>query len=180
MTCIFTCDLCTSEFKSKAYNVLTGYWCPFCKKKTEAKVLAFLATLEGEWDTQLRREWCRFSATGNVMPIDFGSVAHHMTLELDGPQHFKQISNWNGPEEVQEKDLEKIKACLSNGYHHLRMTQEEVWKDKYDWKHMLLATITRLQTTSTPQCIFISNTEKYVQHQTTLDASGIPYEKVRP
>ena len=41
-TCIFDCDICHSEFKSKLYNVLTGYWCPYCKKKTEAKVYTFL------------------------------------------------------------------------------------------------------------------------------------------
>jgi hypothetical protein len=38
----FDCEKCHSSFDSKLYNVLAGYWCPYCKKKTEAILNAFL------------------------------------------------------------------------------------------------------------------------------------------
>ena len=62
----FDCDTCHSEFESRLYNVLSGYWCPFCKKKTEAKVLKLLRC-----KTQLRFDWCRYSKINNIIQFDF-------------------------------------------------------------------------------------------------------------
>jgi len=94
---IFDCNVCHSEFDTKLYNVLTGYWCPFCKNKSEAKVLQFLREEYPTCKTQIRHSWCKFSKTNNIMPFDFGIETHRILIELDGIQHFEQVSNWNNP-----------------------------------------------------------------------------------
>jgi len=167
---IFNCDLCTSEFESKLYNVLTGYWCPFCKKKTEALLLKFLRNEYPSCKTQLRFEWCRTADTRQIMPFDFGIEDNKILIELDGKQHFSQVSNWNAPEDVQLKDIEKIKRCIKEGYSIIHLCQEDVWKNKYDWKKYLLEEIEQLKT-SEPKCVFIQMTTIYEKHIAKLENS---------
>jgi len=167
-TCIFDCDLCHSEFKSKLYNVLTGYWCPYCKKKTEAKVHTFLKSQDSEWTTQLRFPWCRFSNTENIMPFDFGSISKKILIEVDGAQHFTQISNWNTPESVQVKDIEKIHYSMKEGFSIIHISQTDIWNNTYDWKKVLQTAIEKLQEKE-PQCIFISSKSIYETHISKLD-----------
>lgn len=177
-TCTFDCDICGSEFHSRAYNVLTGYWCPYCKKKTEAIVLAFLKESFVNCKAQLRFDWCTFSKTKNIMPFDFGLVDDKILIELDGKQHFSQVSNWDTPEHVQIKDIEKIKHSIQQGYSIIHLCQEDVWKNTYDWKKVLLHEIERLKS-SEPQCIFIQINDIYQQHIIQLD-NTINYTIVNP
>ena len=177
-TCIFDCDMCHSEFKSKLYNVLTGYWCPYCKKKTEAKVNTFLKKQEGEWSTQLRFPWCRFSNTGNIMPFDFGSVSKKVLIEVDGTQHFTQISNWDSPENVQIKDIEKIQYCLKEGFSIIHINQLDIWNNVYDWKKVLQTEIERLHEKG-PRCSFISSKPLYDSYISKL-CDTIAYTLINP
>ena len=150
--CTFDCDVCHSEFEAKLYNVLTGYWCPFCKNKTEAKMARFLQKMYPECKTQERFDWCRFSITNNIMPFDF--MVGDILIELDGEQHFTQVSNWDTPESVQVKDIEKIQKAVKEGYSVIHLLQMDVWNDTYDWKKVLQATMEELEG-SPPQCIFL-------------------------
>ena len=156
---IFNCDKCSSEFDSILYNVLTGYWCPYCKNKSEAKLLEFLSTYP-DCKKQLRFDWCRFSKTNNIMPFDFG--VGNVLIELDGEQHFSQISNWDAPENVQGKDIEKIQKCIEQGYSIIHISQLDVWHDRYDWKKIVRDEIEQL--TEQSICVFISSTDCYQNH----------------
>ena len=177
-TCTFDCDTCKSEFKSKLYNVLTGYWCPYCKKKTEATVYKFLKSQDEEWTAQLRFPWCRFSNTGNVMPFDFGSISKKILIEVDGGQHFTQVSNWDAPESVQKKDIEKIIYCIKEGFSIIHINQLDIWKNVYDWKEVIENEIYLLENQE-PQCSFISSTPIYDSHISKLD-STIRYKLINP
>lgn len=173
---IFNCNVCNSEFESKMYNVLTGYWCPYCKNKSEAKLLQFLNKYNCK--TQVRFDWCRFSKTNNIMPFDFELMNDKILIELDGEQHFSQVSNWDAPELIQEKDVEKIKKCIENGYSIIHINQEEMWKDKYDWKHILQDNIEHLKNTDNKQVLFISRANKYSSHIEKLN--NIHYKLIQP
>ena len=177
-TCTFDCDICKSEFKSKLYNVLTGYWCPYCKKKTEATVYKFLKLQDEEWTAQLRFPWCRFSNTGHVMPFDFGSISKKIIIEVDGGQHFTQVSNWDAPESVQKKDIEKINYCIKEGFSIIHINQIDIWKNVYDWKEVIENEIYLLENQE-PQCRFISSTPIYDSHISKLD-STIRYKIINP
>jgi len=172
----FDCETCHSSFDSKLYNVLTGYWCPYCKKKTEAILNAFL---EGEYPIkkQARFDWCRFSETGNIMPFDVMRKDHPILIELDGNQHFIQISNWGTPENIQKKDAEKIQKSIQNGYSIIHLPQEDVWHDRYDWKTALREVMASLESAD-PQCIFLcSDPAVYEAHLQHLGES-VPYRMV--
>jgi very-short-patch-repair endonuclease len=108
--------------------------------------------------------------TKQIMPFDFGIEEHKILIELDGEQHFSQVSNWNTPEEVQTKDVEKIKRCIHEGYYIIHLCQEDVWKNKYDWKKYLLEEIEQLKT-SEPKCVFIQKESIYKKHIEKLENS---------
>ena len=176
--CIFNCDTCHTEFESKLYNVLTGYWCPFCKNKTEAKMVEFLREQYSDCKTQLRFDWCRFSVTNNIMPFDFGLVDKQILVELDGEQHFTQISNWDSPDTVQRKDIEKIHKCIANGWSIIHIYQVDVWKDSYDWRAVMRQAIEDVEQ-SEPTVLFISGKDIYQAHRDKLN-SDIVYRVIQP
>lgn len=176
---IFNCDTCSREFESKLYNVLSGYWCPLCKNKTEGKMLEFLKSEYDDNKYQLRFDWCRYSKTNNIMPFDFGLTNKKIIIELDGEQHFTQISNWNSPEEIQIKDIEKIKLGIDKGYSIIHIYQVDIWKDTYDWKEHIKNLVLELESESDPICIFVANDDRYHKHISKLD-SLIKYKVINP
>ncbi len=176
---IFNCDKCKLEFSSKLYNVITGYWCPFCKNKTEGKVLEFLQENYENCKTQLRFDWCRFSKTTNIMPFDFGFSEKKLLIELDGRQHFEQIAKWDAPEVVQTKDIEKITFAINKGYSIIHIYQDEVWNDKYNWKEVLKSNIDLLIKEEKPRVLFISKVDIYNSHIEQLE-NEIVYKIVKP
>jgi very-short-patch-repair endonuclease len=141
-----------------------------CKKKTEAILNAFLeATYPIK--KQARFDWCRFSETNNIMPFDVMRKDHPILIELDGNQHFIQVSNWDTPEIVQKKDVEKIQKSIHNGYSIIHLPQEDVWHDRFDWKSALREVMAALED-ATPQCIFLcSDADVYETHLQLLGDS---------
>jgi len=100
------------------------------------------------------------------MPFDFG--VEKVLIELDGEQHFSQVSNWSTTENIQKKDVEKIKHALEHGYSIIHLLQQDVWNDVYDWKRVLQEEIEHL-TDQEPQCVFLQSCEKYGVHIAALD-----------
>ena len=113
------------------------------------------------------------------MPFDFGLMDKKILIELDGEQHFSQISNWNSPESVQEKDIEKIYYSIKQGYSIIHIYQDEVWNDRYDWKSVLKNAIDEIISYPDPKVIFISCNTKYNDHISKLDSS-IKYKIINP
>ena len=56
-------------------------------------------------------------------------------LELDGKQHFKQVGNWRTPVKIQEIDIYKEECANDNGYSTVRIIEEDVRNNNYDWKN---------------------------------------------
>lgn len=173
---VFDCETCHASFDSKLYNVLTGYWCPYCKKKTEAILNAFLEETY-PIKKQARFDWCRFSETGNIMPFDVMRKDHPILIELDGNQHFAQVSHWDSPESVQKKDVEKIQKSIQNGYSIIHLPQEDVWHDRYDWKSALSKVMASLETAE-PQCVFLCSDETVYDTHRQLLGDSVPCRMV--
>lgn len=182
---IFQCDKCSTEFDAMLYNIHTGYWCPGCKNRSEAKTGAFLREVWPQCGSQLRYDWCRFSETNRVMPFDFGLEDMKVLIELDGAQHFEQVSNWEAPERVQAKDIEKMRYAVAKGYTVIHIYQVEVWEDEYDWKAVLTEQIKRVEAQGAQgtqgaqegKVIFISRKEVYGAH---IEGLGVAYEVIQP
>jgi len=124
------CVKCKNEFKQTPNNHLNGANCPHCKNKTEQKLYDALKPLYPSLITQFKQEWCK---KARCLPFDLCIPEDKIIIELDGIQHFTQVSNWNSPEETFENDLFKEKCANDNGYSVIRILQKDVFCDKYDW-----------------------------------------------
>ena len=122
-----------------------------------------------------------FSKTNNVMPFDFGLEEEKILIELDGIQHFEQVSNWDSPDIVKTKDVEKMKKAVEAGYSVIHIFQPEVWSDEYEWKRVLKEQVERLKQRKgeKARCVFISRREVYGEHIRGVEESVI-VERVQP
>lgn len=119
------------EFEKQISN---NTWCPKCKNKTELKLLNWLEVNYTSINTQITFNWCKIK---RKLPYDFIIKDYNIIIELDGQQHFKQISNWKPPEETQVYDNYKNKMALENGYTVVRICQEIVLYNKENWENQL-------------------------------------------
>lgn len=138
---IFNCETCAGEFDTLLYNVLTGYWCPHCKNKSEAVLHKFFLEHYPDTKRQARFDWCVNSDTGAKLPFDFLIPSKKTIIELDGIQHFQQVANWGTPEKIQARDKFKQEAAVEHSYRVIRLYQPDFWGDKFDWRTQLLEAI---------------------------------------
>jgi len=159
--CWFDCDKCNHSFDTALNNISAGKWCPYCKNKTEQKLYDTLKPLYPMLITQFKQEWCKKS---RCLPFDFCIPEHNIIIELDGSQHFIQVSNWTSPEETFENDSFKEKCANDNGYSVIRILQEDVFGDKYDWLSKLQTEIENIikdDTTTIIHNIYMCENSEY-------------------
>jgi len=154
-------------------NIQTGYGlCSSCKNKTEAKLLAFLENIIKPNDiiTQFKPEWCKNEETACFLPFDLLLSQYKIIIELDGRQHFEDVKYWHSSyEDCSDRDIYKMKQALNNGYSIIRIFQEEVWTDSYDWKSVLISVIKECKDTTEPITRFISKDENiYDNHKAKI------------
>ena len=130
----FNCDICEQEFLTLPYTVNLGHWCNNCHNKTEKMVSDFLTYMKYKFIHQYRVEWCKDK---NKLAFDFYFPDYNVILEIDGRQHFEQVLNWADSEFSIQRDVHKMKCAIANGITVCRLLQEEIWKDKFDWKEEL-------------------------------------------
>jgi very-short-patch-repair endonuclease len=136
---IFKCDDCGNIFPTKVCSVSRGNWCPKCKNKTEKKLWKWLKENFPEYTIihQPKFSWCKNPKTGNELPFDFVIKELGLIIELDGDQHFKQVSTWDPPEKVQNRDIFKMSNAYKLGYKIMRIYQEDVYHDRNIWDQKL-------------------------------------------
>jgi very-short-patch-repair endonuclease/DNA-directed RNA polymerase subunit RPC12/RpoP len=158
----FKCDNCAKIFKSSLNNI-TGdreSWCPYCRNKTE---LMFKNYFEDHYNFyelkhQVKYDWCKIK---RKLIYDFVIEEIKIIIEIDGEQHFSQISNWTSPEENLKRDILKMDKANQNGYTIIRILQEDIWFDKNNWKIELKK---YLKKHITPTVIIIGCKIKYNKH----------------
>jgi very-short-patch-repair endonuclease len=155
----FDCHKCNHSFNSVLASIVNGNWCPFCKNKTEAKLFKFLKETQPSLVGQFKKEWCK---KRRCLPFDFCILEFKIIIELDGRQHFKQVSNWSTPEEQYENDKYKEKCANENGYSVIRILQEDVFYDNYDWFKKLCDTIDEIRNGEKIVNIYLCNNEEYI------------------
>lgn len=132
---LFDCPECNEIYEVSLDTVVKGHWCSCTKNKTEAKLLKFLKAIPNITIIKQKPfEWCQ---NKRCLPFDFFIESHNLIIELDGGQHFFQVSNWQSPEKCQKLDKYKMKLANKHGYSVIRIYQLDVWKDKNDWKTKL-------------------------------------------
>lgn len=109
----FNCNECNNIFNIRLYSIISGSWCSYCKNKTELKLFNWLKDQNLNIKHQVKFDWCKKI---KHLPFDFVINDLKLIIELDGAQHFKQISNWKSPEETQINDQLKNQMAKNNGY----------------------------------------------------------------
>ena len=136
----FHCPDCKHDINPSLDKIASGKWCKYCKNKTEKKLFDWLLTIPSLLNPQhgVSFDWCRNHSTNRHLPFDFYIKSLRLIIELDGVQHWLQVSNWNTPESTQATDLYKMTRAQEQGLTVIRICQEDVLYDRYDWKTALL------------------------------------------
>ena len=135
----FDCPTCNSVYIASPNTVSNGHWCSCTINKTENKLYSYFRDNFKEiTEKQKKFEWCK---NKTYLPFDFCIESHKLIIELDGDGHFKQISNWSSPEINQKNDKYKMKCANEHNYSVIRVLQDDVWRDKNEWKNKLKAVI---------------------------------------
>ena len=137
---------------------LSGYGCPFCKNKTEWKLYEKLKNIYSSLENQFKKDWCKKK---NNLPFDFCIPEKKIIIELDGLQHFKQVSVWKSPEQQFKLDKFKEKCANENGYSTIRLLQEDVFFDRYDWITELCQSIDNISNSDNITNIYLCKNDEY-------------------
>jgi very-short-patch-repair endonuclease len=95
------------------------------------------------------------------LPFDFILKEEKIIIELDGPHHFRQVSNWGNFLENQKRDIYKMKCANENGFSVIRILQEDVFFDKYDWLNEIVIFINKIVYDSHVQNIYMCLNNEY-------------------
>jgi very-short-patch-repair endonuclease len=156
--CKFNCDYCNHIFETRVSDVTRNVWCPACVNKTEKILYEKLIFFYPMLKRQFKVDWCK-----NVrhLPFDFVIEDKKIIIELDGPQHFTQVSNWVSYENTHNNDLFKINCANCNNFSVIRILQEDVFYNKYDWLNELICNIEKILNENRVQNIFMSKHDDY-------------------
>ena len=112
-------------------------------------------------ERQYKVDWCKNISSDRYLPFDFVLKLLKIIIELDGPQHFIQIMDWKSPEETRKGDIYKMKCANDNGFSVIRLTQDDVYCDKYDWLSELVASIKKIIEEQVVQNIYLCKNNEY-------------------
>lgn len=132
-------------------------WCSICVWKTQKKLFEWLREQYPNYTTVAEKtfNWCIWEPTGKKCRYDFYIPELDLLIELDGDQHFVEVSNWKCLESTQEKDIFKMKKALENGKSMIRIKQMDVYHNRNDWQNKLRESIQKYES---PQIIYIGDT----------------------
>lgn len=156
----FNCDRCNNSFDKILSDITNGVWCPYCFNKTEEKLFNELIK-HYNVKRQFRVDWCKNPKTNKYLPYDFVIEDLNIIVEQDGPQHFKQIGNWQEPKLTKNNDIYKMKCANDNGFSIIRILQKDVWHDRYDWLKELLENIAKIVDEKVIQNIYMCKKDEY-------------------
>ena len=108
--------------------------------------------------SQFRQNWCKRKRYDFCIPED------KIIIELDGVQHFIQVGNWSPPEKQFEIDKYKEKCANENQYSIIRLLQEDVFFNKYDWTKEIRDTIEKIKLNKTIQNIYLCKNNEYEKY----------------
>jgi len=147
------------EFIQKPFVHLLRHGCPSCINKTEFKFYEKIKEIYPTVKRQYKVEWCKNKL---YLPFDFVIEDLNIIIELDGEQHFKQISNWTSPEIQIEKDKYKLKCANENGFSVIRLLQHDVSKDNFDWIEEVKCSVSKIINERKKQNLFICKKNEYI------------------
>jgi len=155
---IFDCDKCGNDFPSKLCHITDGSWCPNCRYKTEVLVYDKLKTNYPSIKRQYKVDWCKDK---KHLPFDLTIEEKKIIVEVDGEQHWKQVAKWKTPEHNRRRDMYKMKCANENKFSVIRIIQEDIYKNKYNWFNELCDNIEKITNDNRVQNIYMCKNNEY-------------------
>jgi hypothetical protein len=160
----FNCDK-GHEFESRLSSITYGgTWCPHCVNKTETIVYDFLIETYGENNVisqYTTNDYINIETNRNYR-FDFFIPDKKIIIELDGRQHFENVSNWTDCNDTLNIDVYKMNLIYKDNLSIIRLLQEEVWHNKINWKKLLIENI---KLYDIPKVILLTeNKDIYIKH----------------
>jgi len=154
----FDCNVCNKMFSCQLSDITKGVWCSFCVNKSEQILFNKLKEEYNTLKRQYKVDWCK-----NIkhLPFDFVIEDKKIIIELDGKQHFEQIGNWLSPEETRKNDLYKMVCANKNGFSIIRILQNDVYHNKYNWLNELSNNINKISQENIVQNIYMCKNNEY-------------------
>ena len=133
-----------------------------CSRKTEGKLMRWLAQNFSHLNVTSQVGGCTSPASNRTLPFDFGLNKDTILIELDGNiGHFGL--GWGGSEDdggVPQRDHFKEQWALRNGKTVVRLLQEDVYGDTWDWKGFLASVVRQSIRNSCP-CVITQESMRY-------------------
>ena len=171
----FKCPECNIPFQISGSSLCRGCFCSTCYRKTERKVYNGLIKYYPTLKREFTADWCRGVKSRKLLQFDFCIREKAVIIELDGGQHFEDVKHFKSSfEEQHERDLLKQLDANDNGFKVIRLMQEDVWLDKYDWLAELLKNIED----DTKQNVFMCKNGEYDFFSESMEmiTSSNPYQ----
>ena len=161
------CKKCNNKFLISPNSYLSGSNCPFCINKTEQKLYKKINIKYPNLIQQYKVEWCKNKF---CLPFDFCIQELNIIIELDGIQHFQKVKHFGkNIEQQRSRDLYKQKCANDNGYSIIRIYQEDVYYDTFDWFKKLYESIDKIINDKIIQNIYICKNNEYDNFENIID-----------
>ena len=163
-----TCRECSHRSRSTTLANFQQGRAPgcLCTKRTEAKLLQWLVDALPQSAIACQVSGCKNPETRRTLPFDFGLQDNTILIELDGNiGHFGR--GWAGANHdggAPQRDLMKEQWALQHGRVVIRLLQEDVYADSWDWQGFLTSAIQHAIRNSAP-CVL---TQDAVQYKTGI------------
>ena len=154
----FICDKCDNIFENRLSHVTSGVWCNKCRYKTEQKLYDILVKIYPSLQRQYKVEWCKDI---KHLPFDFVIEERKIIIEVDGENHFIQVAKWKTPQHNRKRDLYKMKCANENGFSLVRILQDDIFNNKYDWLNELCENIEKITNDNIVQNIYMCKKDEY-------------------
>lgn len=161
------CPSCKQFFIIRAKDHLDGHQCKNCKNKTQIIFYEFLRNQYGDnmFIPEKIFEDCK---NKNYLPFDFYSEEMNIIIELDGRQHLEEVNIFRETLEVRQKiDFKKMYFLQSKNISLIRIFQEDVYENKYNWKNDIINNVNlHLENKHKFKISYLSkNEDRYIEYK---------------
>jgi very-short-patch-repair endonuclease len=162
------CNRCKAKgfadyfFLQSPSDHLSGRGCRKCIFKTQQMVVSMLNDyihIVKKFEDEYKLEGLK-----NIRDLrfDFFLEYFNIILELDGGLHFREFNKGHFKnkelKKTQERDFMKMKFALNKGITIIRIYQEDVFNNNYDWINDIL---NHIKIYDTPQVIYLSKNKNF-------------------
>jgi very-short-patch-repair endonuclease len=166
----FRCPNCNTVAPGKPHDISRGSICGCTRNKTEKMVLEWIRETYPQY--KIEHQMTLPNCPRRLFDITIEDLK--VIIEVDGPQHNRQIKGWTPLSLVQKADVYKMICANDEGYSMIRISQEDVWLDRIDWRTILKDLIYRRDS---PAVLLVSTKVSDYDNHISL-ASGLLMTKI--